>query len=102
MESFRALKLSILEMGSICTHFIFYRQITISLIDSLFYPHLLRCLLKAVISVLNNVILRVLYPEEEHDGEDGEEDQGLGDDALNHLLPVIHVKDMRVSEKSVI
>ena len=52
--------------------------------------------------MLNVVILRVLYPEEEDDGEDGEHDQGLGDDAVCHLLPVVDVEDMRVSDKSVI
>ena len=52
--------------------------------------------------MLNDVILRVLYPEEEDDGEDGEHDQGLGDDAVCHLLPVMDVEDMRVSDKSVI
>ena len=52
--------------------------------------------------MLNDVILRVLYPEEEDDGEDGEHDQGLGDDAIHHLLPPIGVEDMRVSDKSVI
>ena len=45
------------------------------------------------------MIIRVLYPEEEEDGEDGEDDQGLGDDAVPYLLPV---KDMRVSDKLVI
>ena len=52
--------------------------------------------------MLNDVILRVLYPEEEDDGEDSDHDQGLGDDAVYHLLPVMDVEDMRVSEKSVI
>ena len=52
--------------------------------------------------MLNDVILRVLYPEEEDDGEDGEHDQDLGDDAVYHLLPVVDVEDMRVFEKLVI
>ena len=52
--------------------------------------------------MLNDVILWVLYPEEEDDGEDGEHDQGLGDDAVYHLLRAMDVKDMWVSDKSVI
>ena len=52
--------------------------------------------------MLNDVIVRVLYPEEKCDGEDGEDDQGPGDDAVYHLLPVMDVKDMRLSDKSFI
>ena len=52
--------------------------------------------------MFNDLIARVLYPEKEENGEDGEHDQDLGDDAVNHPLPVMDVEDVRVSKKLVI
>ena len=53
-------------------------------------------------AMATNLIRRILYPEQEDDGEDGEDDQGLGDDAVHRLLPFMDVEDVRVSEKLVI
>ena len=52
--------------------------------------------------MVNDMIGRVLYPEEEHDGEDGEHDQGLGDHVVHLLFPVMGVEDVRVSKEAII
>ena len=54
-------------------------------------------LFKTFLIVPDNVIFRILNPEEKQDWDDGEHDEGLGDDVVYHLLPVKAVKHIWVS-----
>ena len=48
------------------------------------------------------MIFRVLDPEKKDDGDDGEDDQGLGDDVVYCFLNILHVKYVGVLKKSFI
>ena len=45
------------------------------------------------------MIRRVLYPEKEYNGEDGEDDEPLGHNVVQIPLPVVYLKYVRASYK---
>ena len=49
-------------------------------------------LFEHLLSMFYQVIFRVLDPEKKDDGDDGEDDQGLGDDVVYCFLDILHVK----------